>query len=76
MFDSIQQKEYRENKGKVCPYCKKESVTTLEVKGELKIINQDKSFQHMTCKECKKVWKEIYPIFDIEEIEIDKKEKK
>jgi len=75
LFNSIQIKEYRENKGKVCPYCGKSSVTTLRKKEGLKIINQDRATQKMECKSCKKIWIEIYPIFDIEEIEEDNDEK-
>lgn len=71
MFDSIQIQKYRDNKGKTCPYCGNQSVSILK-KEELKIINPDRATQKMECRTCKKIWNEIYPMFNIEEIE-DKK---
>lgn len=68
MFSNIQIKNYRENKGKLCPYCGEESISTINI-GELKIINPDRATQRMKCKSCKKEWIEIYPMFEIEEVE-------
>lgn len=73
MLSSEQIKEYRKNKGKICPYCGKSTVENIN--GKLNIISQDRSIQEMQCSSCKKMWKEIYPIFDIEEIENIKDEK-
>jgi len=67
MFSFIKIKEYKDNKGKMCPYCGKESVIII-TKEEFKIINQDRAVQKMSCKNCKKFWNEIYPEFKIEEI--------
>lgn len=69
MLSKIDKDEYRENLGKVCPYCGNESVITSSRKEELKVINNDRSLQEMKCTKCKKHWKEVYPIFDIEELE-------
>jgi len=67
LLNQIKIKEYRENKGKICPYCGKQTVENHN--GMLKIVNQDKATQKMQCSSCKKIWREIYPMFDIEEIE-------
>lgn len=53
----------------MCPYCGERSVAIPKNGGELKIINQDRATQEMECTSCKKIWNEIYPMFDIEEIE-------
>lgn len=74
MLSLEQIKKYRKNKGKICPYCNKPTVENNN--GKLKIINQDRATQMMRCHSCKKIWKEIYPIFDIEEIEESIKTKK
>jgi len=73
LFNSIQIQKYRDNKGKICPYCENQSVTILN-KEELKIINPDRATQKMECRVCKRTWKEIYPMFNIEEIEVKNEE--
>lgn len=70
MFSYIQIRDYIDNRGEICPYCGESSVT-ISVDIELEIINQDRLVQRMKCKSCKKTWNEIYPMFNIEEINID-----
>ena len=67
MLSSLEKQEYREHKGKICPYCGKESVSVMKPAQDPKVINQDRSIQNMRCNSCKMVWNEVYPIFDIEE---------
>lgn len=68
MFSFDDKNMYRDNRGKVCPYCKSNSVNVASKRGELKIVNNDRSTQEMKCLKCKKRWIEIYPMFDIEEL--------
>jgi len=65
--------EYKKRKGKFCPYCNSGKICTSKTKGELKIVNPDRATQEMKCKSCRKVWLEIYPFFDIEEVGGDEK---
>lgn len=70
MLTNIEKVEYRKNDGKTCPYCKAiNSVMLSSKREETHIINNNKSIQEMKCKKCGKHWKEIYPMFDIEEME-------
>lgn len=66
MLDDLKKKEYRENNGKLCPYCGEES-TKISKKEQVNVINNDKSTLEVECKTCGKHWTEIYPIFDIKE---------
>jgi hypothetical protein len=59
-----EQKEYYiEKRGTCCPHCKSDNIIGGMIEG-----GSDTAWQIVTCNDCKKQWREVYELSNIEEV--------
>jgi DNA-directed RNA polymerase subunit RPC12/RpoP len=59
----VRKKQYMDNGGNICPYCGSNDL-------DCSRFHSDNAcaWQNITCSDCKKEWRDVYTLTDIEKI--------